>query len=109
MSSNNCQIYTSSVEDFVLAQNTTDIKYDIIFIDPPYSVRDKDKIEDLLYNASCLLNDKGILVFKHSHFVTPPENLVGTHGILELDIQKKYSISVASIYFFTSKNDNKTK
>lgn len=100
-----CQVYTSSVEDFVLAQNTTDFKYDIIFIDPPYSVKDKDKIEDLIYNSSCLLNDKGILVFKHSYFVNPPPKIEGIHGLLELDIQKKYSISVASIYFFTSKNE----
>lgn len=101
------QLFATSVEDFILEQSSTDTKYDIIFADPPYSVVDEDKIEDLIYNSSLLLNDKGILVFKHSHFVSPPEKFSGSHGKLELDIQKKYSISMASIYFFTANNVKK--
>lgn len=95
------QIFTLDVETFLLEQYSTDIRYDIIFMDPPYTVTDTDKIEDLLYNASLLLNDKGIIMFKHSQHVLPPSEVNGSHGQLELDIQKKYSISIASTYFFT--------
>ncbi len=76
--------------------NKLDIKFDIIFLDPPYKDKNLDKILLKIYQLN-LLNDNGILIL-HRH-KNEKDNLPLNFKVIE---EKKYGIS--KIIFLTYLN-----
>lgn len=68
------------------------LKFDIIFIDPPYKYRIKEELFKLIYKYN-VLSDSGIIVFEYQE----DEILDEDYG-LELIKKKKYGDKYVSIY-----------
>ena len=60
--SDKCKIYSSDAK--VLIGRLGDERFDIVFLDPPYALKELKDIPDLIL-AGEMLNDEGILVFEH--------------------------------------------
>ncbi|NPA37110.1 MAG: methyltransferase domain-containing protein [Chlorobi bacterium] len=43
----------------------TSAKFDVIFADPPYDMKDAEKLPEMIMNSD-ILNEKGIFIFEHS-------------------------------------------
>lgn len=80
--------WKKSLNDF----SDQNIKFDIIFVDPPY---DYDVYEKILEKVSSLnlLNDNGIIILEHSNL-----NLKDTYNNLTLYKSKKYGSKSVNIY-----------
>ena len=88
---NNCKIFEKDCFDYFDSKNILDIRFDIIFIDPPYK---ETKINKLIENIieKKILNKKGIIII-HRH---KKDKLEITKKIKILDI-RNYGIS--KVYF----------
>ena len=80
--------WKKSLNDF----SNQNIKFDIIFVDPPY---DYDVYEKILEKVSTLnlLNDNGLIILEHSNL-----NLKDTYNNLTLYKNKKYGTKSVNIY-----------
>lgn len=61
----NCDIYKMDYRDMLKRIKLADVKYDIIFLDPPYNMK---VINDIVYtlNMDNMLNEEGLIVIEHS-------------------------------------------
>lgn len=82
--------WKKSLNDF----SNQDIKFDIIFVDPPY---DYDVYKKILEKVSTLnlLNENGLIILEHSNL-----KLKETYNNLSLYKQKKYGSKSVNIYKF---------
>lgn len=74
----NLMIYNT---DFYIAITKLDEKFDFVFADPPYDLKDFDQIPQLILNSNCLSSD-GLFVMEHSSqydFSEYPEFLERRH------------------------------
>ena len=78
-------------KDYLKALNDFDIKFDIIFIDPPYKYNIKKELLDIIMNNN-LLNDNGIIVFEYSN-----DEEINNNNFRLLK-SKKYGDKYISIY-----------
>lgn len=78
-------------KDYLKALNDFDIKFDIIFIDPPYKYNIKKELLDIILNNN-LLNNNGIIVFEYSN----DEEIITND--FKLIKSKKYGDKYISIY-----------
>ena len=91
---NNFNINNQSVvlnKDYLKALNDFNIKFDIIFIDPPYKYNIKKELLDIILNNN-LLNDNGIIVFEYSN-----DEEINNNNFRLLK-SKKYGDKYISIY-----------
>ena len=72
-----------SAETFLLKTSDT---YDIIFLDPPYSFNEADKLFEIIKNRN-LLNENGIVIYEHAS-----ENKFNSE-FLEIYDTRKYGIA----------------
>jgi len=68
------------------------IKFDIIFVDPPYKYNIRNELLNI-FNDKCLLNDNGIVVFEYSN----DDEIVNIDGFVLLKI-KKYGDKYISVF-----------
>lgn len=80
--------WKKSLNDF----NNKNIKFDIIFVDPPYNYDVYEKILDKVSNLD-LLNDNGLIVLEHSNI-----KLKDNYNNLILYKEKKYGSKSINIY-----------
>lgn len=79
--------------------NNKNIKFDIIFVDPPYNYDVYEKILDKVSNLD-LLNNNGIIVLEHSNI-----KLKDKYNNLILYKEKKYGSKSVNIYKNICKNN----
>lgn len=79
--------------------NNKNIKFDIIFVDPPYNYDVYEKILDKVSNLD-LLNNNGIIVLEHSNI-----KLKDKYNNLILYKEKKYGSKSVNIYKKVCKNN----
>ncbi|MBN1374041.1 RsmD family RNA methyltransferase [Candidatus Dojkabacteria bacterium] len=98
--SHRASFFNIKVEDFLGASASLEEKYRIVFIDPPYNKITTEKITDILERLCEFLEPKAIVILKHDKTINPPQDIKSSFGTLSLDKQKKYAVSIASVYFF---------
>lgn len=88
--SEKCNFSNLDFKDFI---NQSKIKFDLIFLDPPYKMNNVDEILSLISNNS-LLNDKGIISFEMEKSTNPESKYFTilkdrSYGIKRVVIYKK--------------------
>ena len=78
-------------KDYLKALNDFNVKFDIIFIDPPYKYNIKKELLDIILNNN-LLNNNGIIVFEYSN----DEEI--NNNNFKLLKNKKYGDKYISVY-----------
>ena len=89
--SNNCVTLNSDYKEALKYFSKRNIKFDIIFVDPPYKFNIIVELLELINNNN-LLNDKGIIVFEHQ------QNDIVENSYFNLLRHKKYGDKFVSIY-----------
>ena len=84
-------------KDYLKALNDFNVKFDIIFIDPPYKYNIKKELLDIILNNN-LLNNNGIIVFEYSN----DEEI--NNNNFKLLKNKKYGDKFISVYKFNKNN-----
>ncbi len=79
-------------ENFFNFIKKTELKFDIIFTDPPYAMQGFDKLALLVADAD-VLQRGGFLIIEHDCLVVPQSD-----SRLELIKQKKYADTVISVF-----------
>ncbi|MBQ8681904.1 MAG: 16S rRNA (guanine(966)-N(2))-methyltransferase RsmD [Bacilli bacterium] len=92
-----CKVFHKDYKNALKAFKDNNIKFDIIFIDPPYKYNIKNELLTIIYNSN-LLNKNGIIVFEYQ----TDEELENTNNY-ELLKNKKYGDKYISIYRKLSK------
>ena len=88
--SNQCVVLNKDYKE-ALNYFKNNIKFDIIFIDPPYKYNIKKELLDIILNNN-LLNDNGIIVFEYSD---AEEIITSNFKLLK---NKKYGDKYISVY-----------
>lgn len=99
-------IFKIPVEEFLAQGHECDELYRVIFMDPPYKDISTEKIFSFLEQCMPLACDKAVIIVKHPIYIEVPKQIENENGFLTLDVQKKYSISMASVYFFEKKAES---
>lgn len=86
------KIILSDWKKFLNEAHGKGIKFDLIFVDPPYDYSVYEKIMDKV-NTLDLLNDKGLIILEHANL-----RLDTSYGNLELYKEKKYGNKCVNIY-----------
>ncbi len=90
--SNSSKVLLTDWKKFLNEANDKNLKFDIIFVDPPYAYDVYEKILDKVSTLN-LLNDNGIIVLEHSNL-----KLKDTYNNLTLYKSKKYGNKSVNIY-----------
>ena len=96
------QIFRSDVFKNVHKFLDREVKFDIIFVDPPFNIQVSKRIFDSLSNDD-LLNRKGILIYRNFIKELMPQMV----GIFKLVRSKKYGDSSVKFYEKVGSNENR--
>ena len=94
---NDCKVFHKDYKEVLNYFGDNNIKFDIIFIDPPYKYNIKNELLTIIHDKN-ILNDNGIIVFEYQN----DEVLENTNNF-ELLRNKKYGDKYISIYQKLSK------
>lgn len=83
-------------KDYIVALNSLDDKFDIIFVDPPYS---KGIEIVVLENAKNILSEDGVIIIETDQADIPPDEL---NGLIKYD-SRKYGRTIISFYKHSKK------
>jgi 16S rRNA (guanine966-N2)-methyltransferase len=87
------EVYRNDAERALKAILKRELKFDFIFLDPPYKKQQLIKLLES-FNKENLLNDEGIIVCEHASDVVLPDSV----GSLYLIKKEQYGIIGISIY-----------
>jgi len=88
----NAKIYNATALEAIKRFGREGVKFDIIFLDPPYEAYDKNVLKEIEVNA--ILSDKGIVVLEHDAEVEVDETIDN----LKRFYFKKYGRNALSFY-----------
>lgn len=91
---NQAEIYRNDAERALKAIIKRELKFDYIFLDPPYKKQELEKLLNKI-DLECLLHPDGIIVCEHSSDIVLPDMV----GKFEKMKYEKYGIIAISIYF----------
>ena len=89
---NDCVVMQNDYKDAIKYFGDKDIKFDIIFIDPPYKYNIKNELMNLIMNKN-ILNEGGIIVFEYQS-----DESLENDEYFNLLKNKKYGDKYISIY-----------
>jgi 16S rRNA (guanine(966)-N(2))-methyltransferase RsmD len=89
----NAELVKMKAYDFLRKGNTRSAKYDIIFLDPPYSSEELTNVIPLISQRDCL-KEEGLVVAEHFHKTVLPD----VSDRLRLARKYRYGDTVLSLY-----------
>lgn len=95
----NAEVYRNDAERALKAIVKRELKFDLIFLDPPYKLNKLTALIEMIEKHS-LISDNGLIVAEHSEKGGLPDTI----GSLSLIKEEIYGITVISVYGYREKD-----